>query len=103
MSTKHTPTPWNISEELTDQWHIVIETNCRGTVLVERMVREDEGLAEANAAHIVRCVNLHDELVHIAQSALELMYDSKGHLEEKTRLDAIESLKDLLDRAKGGE
>lgn len=77
MSKEHTPTPWRIEDNTTLIWgacnpddlssygmgYPVAE--CRITPISQsswcNAPYSDEG--EANAAHIVKCVNMHDELV----------------------------------------
>lgn len=63
----HTPTPWNARG-------LAI---CKGNSLIAVMGQDDgikfsEKTSLANATHIVKCVNLHDELV----DALELLIDN---------------------------
>src|SRR3974390_1068558 len=63
MTTKHTPGPWRIEDhsDVTDS--------------DESLVTHGVGIADeadANPAHIVRCVNAHDELV----AALDMLMDS---------------------------
>jgi len=67
--TKHTPTPWT-------QDDTVITRNSRVIASV-RDLCTDSQLPEdrANAAHIVRCVNAHDELV----AALRNLVDETDH------------------------
>lgn len=61
MTTNHTPTPWHAAgvTVYAPAGHTaratVADTTCCGS-----MTRAED---EANAAHIVRCVNAHDELV----------------------------------------
>lgn len=90
MKTKHTPTPWKFDgESINDlQGNTVAFPRSGGFMPGHR----DENL-RANAAHIVKCVNLHDELV----DALALCQkDFKG-----TNAQQIKVI-DLLDRAKAG-
>lgn len=69
---KHTPTPWKaVSNE--SYWTIVPENRRDdspyqiGDVCSSYPYNKDQGLQQANAAHIVKCVNLHDELVEALQ------------------------------------
>lgn len=59
----HAPTPWNVS---VDQKHPVLGAteirDVRGR-LIEWIGQSGRSDNEANAAHIVKCVNAHDELV----------------------------------------
>lgn len=66
--TKHTPTPWDQLNDvftIEDGYFSMIQTpdQCIANVF-----------DEANAAHIVKCVNMHDELVE----ALEAAANSSG-------------------------
>ena len=51
---------------------------------------------EANAAHIVKCVNLHDELVLM----LNELRNRQG-ITKLCNLDELDQINDLLKRAKG--
>lgn len=71
MTEKHTPTPYRVGINKTT---IVCDTpvpeingsddNSYGGHLIA------ESLAPRNAAHIVKCVNLHDELVEVLEAIL---------------------------------
>lgn len=63
----HTPTPWEIVSRLVGPLVIV-----SGDTEVAHVGADSFELASANAAHIVKCVNLHDELV----KAFELLIDN---------------------------
>lgn len=64
----HTPTPWRLGEASNEYQSIVCDDNANGVTFWVANVD-----ARANvAAHIVKCVNLHDELV----DALELLIDN---------------------------
>lgn len=60
MKTAHTPTPWSVKE--CDKTAII---DVNGNVILDTAFSdfhlEDDD--KPNAAHIVKCVNLHDELV----------------------------------------
>ena len=105
---EHTPTPWVVDEDpLEDKGYQTLITmpgknGFQGTSIAyvnhnwndaehgERRISWAE--AEANARHIVHCVNVHDDLV----KALEAML---GNYSSADLLDA----KAALARAKGGE
>jgi hypothetical protein len=55
QATKHTPAPWYTDNAC------ICASNGRALIAIEDIACEDED--ENNAAHIVRCVNAHDELV----------------------------------------
>jgi hypothetical protein len=71
MKTQHTPTPWKVGQPL-GEGAIQIQSegiNSYGNFILAEIpnrVEEDQ----ANASHIVKCVNLHDELVHALHVAL---------------------------------
>lgn len=89
MKTQHTPTPWIVTKgNLLDNF--ISEKNGSQTIAETRNL---QGNAKANAAHIVKCVNLHDELVEAFEHALYKAYPVM----------LPKHLKDLLKRAKGGE
>lgn len=82
MNMPHTPTPWfvycaeiksvaNPRKVICDPWDAYEDNGTR-----RRLLSIDE--REANAAHIVRCVNSHDELV-AALAALTVYVDSYGY------------------------
>ena len=78
---KHTPTPWAVDHDAISAQgqHIA---GCIG------LDGDDYATQKANAAHIVRCVNAHDDLV----SALQMVCDSGVALAdsiEKAMLDAL--------------
>jgi len=74
---KHTPTPWHVGELNGSGIQICHSDNSPGAisknlaVVTARQTWLKE--AEANAAHIVRCVNSHDALVAQMINALELI------------------------------
>lgn len=70
MKPTHTPTPWN---EI--NWMIYKDNKpivqclgeCKGA---------DESECLANARHIVKCVNCHEELIGLLQITLEVLQDT---------------------------
>lgn len=89
---KHTPTPWTTGPNGID----IRDADENNITTVP--YSDDSELAEANADHIVHCVNLHDELVQMVgqlKSYIPAMYVDSGHpLQRK--------VDDLLAKAKGG-
>jgi hypothetical protein len=87
---RHTPTPWRVEAgqygaastaivadelpneqhpyTLTDRWHIAHCVERNPYSRAERQ-QPERLTAEANAAHIVRCVNAHEQLVRLLRSA----------------------------------
>lgn len=62
--SKHTPTPWHV-RAIMESRDIVSETG----VLIAEVSNEENG-REANARHIVHCVNSHDDLVEALKFVL---------------------------------
>lgn len=80
MNTEISPTPWGCSVK--EDKRVVIEDFLEFPVAttpdpqefaadMEIPAEEGRGLVLANAEHIVRCVNLHDDLVESLQCALQ--------------------------------
>lgn len=73
--TKHTPTPWN-AEHNDHYWTIVPESRSEndpyqiGDVCSSYPGEMNQGLQQANARHIVKCVNMHDELVEALKNII---------------------------------
>ena len=63
--TKHTETPWKLGHNHNDIFDV--DNHVIGTTYI----REVLGECQANAAHIVRCVNAHDALVAALQAVIE--------------------------------
>jgi hypothetical protein len=63
MTAQHTPTPWQV---ITVRGATQVSGNGK---IIASIVQP----AEANAAHIVRCVNAHDELVAALQLAQKVL------------------------------
>ena len=57
----HTPTPWQISSANAFHRAMIFAYPAHKQTAVAALTEGDN--ADANAAHIVRCVNSHDELV----------------------------------------
>lgn len=66
--TKHTPGPWALDEykSVVDEKGQTVLANGFSMVM---SYGEDQKVAKANAAHIVKCVNMHDELVEALKLA----------------------------------
>lgn len=73
--TKHTPTPWH------NKYYYIYDEN--GNDIADSISSKSFGLSEANAAHIVKCVNMHDELVEALKVSNEklynLLFDGEDH------------------------
>lgn len=91
MKTKHTPTPWKTlgSDQIMDGNG---ETICLALSYIE-----DKKLPQLeNAAHIVKCVNLHDGFIELVKSLLSDKLDIYRLTD-----DEIVLARSLLKRARG--
>jgi hypothetical protein len=74
----HTPTPWIVGYGTLNVVHLDHD-NLKGIRIASVDINKDDyETAQANVAHIVRCVNAHDELVAAlaaVQSAIETNAD----------------------------
>lgn len=71
----HTPTPWKVYQF----GGVQVGQEDTGEAICSMWGDKHEG--EANAAHIVKCVNMHDELVEVLKEAgdvIESYYRSTG-------------------------
>jgi hypothetical protein len=91
MTTKHTPAPWKYRKARNvERPFIIIDCTKINPYFVAELNGGCDDTAKANAEHIVKCVNLHDELVaglmdahpHIADDKLRA---SIGNLITKAR------------------
>lgn len=105
--TKHTPTPW-VATSNESYWVIVPEARGEndpyeiGDVCSSYPSSKDQGLQQANAAHIVKCVNLHDELVEALREcneALKLHADQYPHMVKGYTHDAFINSNEALKKA----
>lgn len=67
--TAHTPTPWMLSKFGNE---FSVDAPCKPVGKILEIARVHR---EANAAHIVRCVNAHDELLAAAIKTLAFIRD----------------------------
>ena len=67
MTKEHTPTPWKVYL----YGGVQIGQEDTGEAVCSMWGDKQEG--EANAAHIVKCVNMHDELVEALEDAIQLL------------------------------
>ena len=68
MNKSHTPTPWRV-----DGADIVSPSECAVVATVQWCGEGRDGESDANAAHIVRCVNAYDDLVAALTAAQEFL------------------------------
>lgn len=70
--TKHTPTPWD-KEVIEDIWiKGVGKVFAEGKIGIDAVIAIVSGTTKADAAHIVKCVNMHDELVKAIRGLLDV-------------------------------
>ena len=72
---QHTPTPWKVAEPIHDSkngytWAVAIFSDIAksGDKLPAEAIASDRATAQANAAFIVRAVNVHEELLDLLKS-----------------------------------
>jgi hypothetical protein len=65
----HTPTPWNVTRDENDARALIRDGNFMRVAECGRAFVP--GIAEANAAFIVRAVNAHEALVELARRVAE--------------------------------
>lgn len=68
-NSKHTPTPWNYKQAYANGAGAFIGPDGKGIACITSSTKRDNNAA--NAAHIVRCVNAHDELVAALRALLK--------------------------------
>jgi len=82
METKHTPAPWSI-----DQYRNILGAD--GHLLVVTGVATPIGprnqQSEANAAHIVRCVNSHEQMRRALEEVLAVCQDRQAFVMQGPR------------------
>jgi len=80
---KHTETPWHYQEGADVYTHIIRTEDDR---IVISLRQDSKGQSEADARHIVRCVNSHDALVEALQRQTTLMELVLGGMAESSEL-----------------
>ena len=70
MTKEHTPTPWKVGAKHTIGFVSVEDDQSCGMTIPFIDVYGTN--PEANAAHIVKCVNMHDELVEALDNLLRV-------------------------------
>lgn len=95
---KHTPTPWHYTPGNPMVYGASTDSKGGGRqeVALAREVYMNRSERETNAAHIVKCVNLHDELVEALKDAL---FMAMGPGETINAREIAEAWKKLLVRA----
>ena len=72
----HTPTPWMQSS--TDPCTVIAVENTVKTICDTDIACAADGVNEANAAHIVKCVNNHEELIKMLTFLHQVMQCTSG-------------------------
>jgi hypothetical protein len=70
QATQHTPTPWHVNK---DDPAAIFNSMGGYVTRIDGNAVQTRAAIEANAAHIVRCVNAHDELVAALNTAVQCM------------------------------
>lgn len=95
--SKHTPTPWAvIVDGYVDDLDGIAIADC--AICTNKRSYEEH---KANAAHIVKCVNLHNELVEALERALSTVRTHAMQTYSKSSAKEAVQLEDLLRRARG--
>ena len=94
MMTKHTPIPWRVADKSLGLMGILRVQN--KDVDICNVFNDKSVNSEANAKHIVKCVNMHDELVE----ALDKMINHTGIETEKQYLKWHIKAEEVLEKAK---
>jgi len=84
MTKEHTPTPWKVYL----YGGVQIGQEDTGDAVCSMWGDKQEG--EANAAHIVKCVNMHDELVEALYNLVKWIEDEQGSTDRVN--DAVKTL-----------
>lgn len=104
MSQKHTLLPWVVFEDESADGIGTFIGNEQTKTIIAHLGKDGEtsaGYCKPNAAHIVKCVNMHDELVAaLVKIALDL--DSKIQAADIEDLSfALNTAKDAIAKARG--
>lgn len=82
--TKHTPTPWELDDDGDGDYKIISE---EGHLIAVETGYYPIAPSIEDAAHIVKCVNMHDELVEVIERLLPIAEDGEfqyGHSPEES-------------------
>jgi hypothetical protein len=98
--TKPTPGPWKVVNRPAipdngDYWAICSEAHPREQLAKVYKFNLD---AEANAAHIVKCVNLHEELVKALKFAVQILTDTQTKAGNPKRMDVYEGFENIREQ-----
>ena len=94
--SKHTPKPWEIVSKFVGP--LVIKS---GNTEIAYVGADTFELCKANAEHIIKCVNLHDEMVKALSNATSMASCIIGlsNHDSKQLFDALK----VLEKARGGD
>jgi hypothetical protein len=100
MTQKHTPAPWVLRESTVDVYDGYMLIVGDFGIIAKIGGNREKSEIKANAEHIVKCVNMHDELVDALE---DLVQEIKGSNKQKwygTDIDLYEA-EQALSKAKG--
>lgn len=89
--TKHTPTPWRVSENAYGCFHIMHGEGRASSVVAGG--NDHNTLSGSDAAHIVKCVNMHDELVGALKDISRI---TKGDIGLDSKASAVARLNHVI-------
>lgn len=89
MKNSHTPTPWSAYQSDSGSWVIENEKDRKNRAVCETInvgvFRRPPYVQKADAAHIVKCVNAHEELLAACKALLQDQWFEIGQLDEGER------------------
>ena len=102
MIDKHTPTPWRT--EFTERQPFFntiysVDDNAPEEIVCFITDSTDHARAQNDSNHIVKCVNMHDELVEALETATDYI-NSRGVVPHRTKSFSIK-FKGLIKKARG--
>ena len=99
MNAKHTPTPWKVTINQIENPHIIADKDGQ----IANTSFSAHANKEANAKHIVKCVNMHDELVSTLEQVKSYLERISCNipLENQDSNEIAELILETLENAKG--
>jgi hypothetical protein len=102
MNAKHTPTPWTLQQDTTQNYTICAD---KYTIAMDNVNDSDlmpKGMSISNGKRIVHCVNMHEEMLEALKVLSEYIARHEKFLPETQERDELaEDLIALIDKAKG--
>lgn len=98
MKTTHTPTPWKLEtwNEIASNGQVI----CDVMPSFENRCYKNDKEAEANALHIVKCVNSHDANINAMKQALDVLL-KYNQIVDNDRNEAVIALRQALKESEG--